>query len=93
MLVPRVGLEPTHPEGYWILNPGSYANFSSMDSCPVQLCLNKCVPKCYPDGGVGGNHQYGGLLHLGNLTNTNKTILLLYLEQHLNFPPVFYIRN
>ena len=21
MLVPRVGLEPTHPEGYWILNP------------------------------------------------------------------------
>ena len=19
--VPRVGLEPTHPEGYWILNP------------------------------------------------------------------------
>ena len=21
MTVPRVGLEPTHPEGYWILNP------------------------------------------------------------------------
>ena len=21
MSVPRVGLEPTHPEGYWILNP------------------------------------------------------------------------
>ena len=20
-VVPRVGLEPTHPEGYWILNP------------------------------------------------------------------------
>ena len=40
MLVPRVGLEPTHPEGYWILNPPSAVNSSSIDSYSVFLCPN-----------------------------------------------------
>ena len=31
MLVPRVGLEPTHPEGYWILNPAAEEGIVKLD--------------------------------------------------------------
>ena len=37
MTVPRVGLEPTLPEGNWILNPASAVNSSSIDFSSVYL--------------------------------------------------------
>ena len=43
MLVPRVGLEPTHPEGYWILNPARLLENSYIGNILATFSLLTCV--------------------------------------------------